>query len=215
MSEIDNHLNLIHVQGPLGNTSLDVKKYDHSGCFCIEESSLLSSSSSSSNPKEKASLKVIDLSKNKKKSCNIEFNDLNELKRFLENQSLSRPQRNQKPKHQISSILNHYEQTLQGILRGHCTYLRVVGVGYRVFLVKNILTLKLGFSHTIKIKVPSSSVRVYLPEPTLICLFGLDKNEVTQFAAKIKAIKPPSPYQGKGIRIIDDDIQVKKGKTKS
>jgi ribosomal protein L6P/L9E len=105
-------------------------------------------------------------------------------------------------------------QKIQGVSRGYFVYLRVVGVGYRVFLSENILTFKIGFSHFYKVKVPNST-RVFLPEPTLLCLYGIDKNQVTQIAAKIKSIKPPSVYKGKGIRLLDELIRLKEGKKKS
>lgn len=107
-----------------------------------------------------------------------------------------------------------YSQKLEGVSRGFFTYLQVVGVGFRVFLVQDILTFKLGFSHFVKVRLPES-VKVFLPEPTLICLYGLDKNQVTQIAAKIQQIKPPSPYKGKGIKLLDTQIRLKAGKKKS
>nr|YP_009720878.1 ribosomal protein L6 [Scherffelia dubia]QGP70678.1 ribosomal protein L6 [Scherffelia dubia] len=112
------------------------------------------------------------------------------------------------------SCLPVLAQKIQGVSRGYFVYLRVVGVGYRVFLSQNILTFKLGFSHFYKVKVPKST-RVFLPEPTLLCLYGIDKNQVTQVAASIKRIKPPSVYKGKGIKLLKDSIRLKEGKKKS
>jgi large subunit ribosomal protein L6 len=63
--------------------------------------------------------------------------------------------------------------------------------------------------------VVPSSIRVFLPEPTLICIYGLDKNEVTQIGAKVQEIKRPSPYKGNGIRVLDAEIKLKIGKKKS
>ena len=75
------------------------------------------------------------------------------------------------------------------------------------------MTLKVGYSHDVKYKIPSS-VCIFLIEPTLICLFGIDKNQVTQIAAEIRQIKPPSPYKGKGIRFVNETVFIKQGKQK-
>nr|QGP70640.1 ribosomal protein L6 [Tetraselmis sp. CCMP 881] len=114
---------------------------------------------------------------------------------------------------------NHYfrslcAQKLKGISGGFFVYLKIVGIGYRVFLDReNTLTFKLGYSHYYQAKLPKS-IKVFLPEPTLICLYGIDKNQVTQVAAKIQAIKKPCAYKGKGIRLIDQQIQLKAAKKK-
>lgn len=113
-----------------------------------------------------------------------------------------------------SMITSVYAQKVQGVSRGFFTYLKITGIGYRVFLVGDVLTFKLGFSHFVKVQVPAS-VKVFLPEPTFICFYGLDLNQVTQVAAKIQQIKPPSPYKGKGIRLFDRSIRLKTGKKKS
>jgi large subunit ribosomal protein L6 len=95
--------------------------------------------------------------------------------------------------------------------------MRIVGVGYRAEIIKNeinqILCFKIGLSHDFQYNIPKS-VRVFLIEPTLICLYGVDKNQVTQIAAKIRQIKPPSVYKGKGIRLINEVIVMKPGKRK-
>jgi large subunit ribosomal protein L6 len=65
------------------------------------------------------------------------------------------------------------------VTRGFLVYLRIQGIGYRAALEGQTLNFKLGFSHDIKYTVPSS-MRAFLPEPTLVGLYGVDKNEVTQ-----------------------------------
>lgn len=95
--------------------------------------------------------------------------------------------------------------------------MRIVGVGYRAEIINNktnqILCFKIGLSHNFQYDIPKS-IRVFLVEPTLICLYGIDKNQVTQIAAKIRQIKPPSVYKGKGIRLINEVIVTKAGKRK-
>jgi large subunit ribosomal protein L6 len=111
------------------------------------------------------------------------------------------------------SVINLIKNKIYGISQGYLLYLRLVGIGYRCFLKNNTLTFKVGFSHDIKYKIPDS-IRIFLIEPTLLCLFGIDKNQVTQIAAQIRFIKPPSPYKGKGVRFLQETVRVKQGKQK-
>ena len=102
---------------------------------------------------------------------------------------------------------------IQGITRGFLIYLRIVGIGYRAHLEKNTLFLKLGYSHDIIYNVPSS-IKIFLLEPTLLCLFGIDKNQLTQIATKLRSLRKPSVYKGKGIRLLNEKINLKTGKRK-
>lgn len=95
-------------------------------------------------------------------------------------------------------------------------FLEIIGVGYKASTdtYGTLLTLKLGFSHDIRIKAPPS-VRVFCPgRPTLICCTGSDLKTVTQFAAIVKRCKPPEIYKGKGIRYRNEIIIQKQGKKK-
>nr|YP_008816065.1 ribosomal protein L6 [Entransia fimbriata]AGZ90302.1 ribosomal protein L6 [Entransia fimbriata] len=76
--------------------------------------------------------------------------------------------------------------------------------------VADFLQLKLGFSHEVNIKIPST-LRVFCLTPTLICCYGLEKQKVTEFAASLKKIRPPEPYKGKGIRLRHEVILKKQG----
>ena len=105
------------------------------------------------------------------------------------------------------------QNKLQGVSRGFMVYLRIVGIGYRAHIENKTLFMKLGFSHDVLYRIPSS-VRIFLLEPTLICLFGIDKNQITQVAAKIRQLRKPSVYKGKGIRLINEKIVLKAGKRK-
>jgi large subunit ribosomal protein L6 len=121
----------------------------------------------------------------------------------------------------ITSSVEPFFKTLEtllknriiGVCQGFLTYLRIVGVGYRATIKQTTLTLKVGYSHDVKYKLPES-VRVFLLQPTLVCLFGLEKNQITQIAAKIREIRPPSPYKGKGIRLLQENVIIKQGKQK-
>lgn len=105
------------------------------------------------------------------------------------------------------------ENKIKGVTRGFLIYLKIIGIGYRASLNNDNLLLKLGYSHDIIYKIPSS-VKVFLIDPTVICLFGIDKNQVTQIAAKIRHLRRPSVYKGKGIRLINEKILLKQGKKK-
>jgi len=102
---------------------------------------------------------------------------------------------------------------IQGITRGFLIYLKIIGIGYRASLQKNTLSLKLGYSHDFVYNIPNS-VKIFLLDPTLICLFGIDKNQVTQIASNLRSLRKPSAYKGKGIRLLHEKIHLKTGKRK-
>jgi len=122
--------------------------------------------------------------------------------------------------------------------------LRIVGVGYRASLenfvskppqtsqtsqtsltsqrslrdVRDVkdatfLHFKLGYSHNLKYQLPES-IRAFFLEPSLLCIFGIDKNQVSQLASKIRAFKPPERYKGKGIRFTNEKVALSQGKRK-
>ena len=102
-----------------------------------------------------------------------------------------------------------------GVRFGFTLYLRVVGVGYRVSYKSqnHRLIFKVGLSHDVEFQLPPS-IRVFVLEPTLFCLFGINKNQVTQVGAKIRMIRPPEVYKGKGIRLVEEEIKLIQGKRK-
>lgn len=102
---------------------------------------------------------------------------------------------------------------IQGVTRGFLIYLKIVGIGYRAHLEKNTLFLKLGYSHDVIYNIPAS-IKIFLLEPTLLCLFGIDKNQLTQIASKLRSLRKPSVYKGKGIRLLNEKINLKTGKRK-
>jgi len=89
----------------------------------------------------------------------------------------------------------------------------IVGVGYKVFKDNDnlFLNLKLGYSHPVKIKIPHN-LTVTCPKPTIINISGISKQNVNDFAAKIRNKKLPEPYKGKGIKYFDEIIIKKEGK---
>ena len=101
---------------------------------------------------------------------------------------------------------------IEGVEKGFSKTMKVVGIGYRAALAGNKLTLNVGFSHPVDFTVPSN-LTVTVPDANTIVVAGIDKQEVGQFAAEVRATKKPEPYGGKGIRYVDEHVRRKEGKT--
>lgn len=93
--------------------------------------------------------------------------------------------------------------------------LKLVGVGYKASLNSSgdILSLKVGYCHSIDLKIPFN-LTVAVPNPTKIIVKGINWQKVKEFAAKIRSHRPPEPYNGKGIFVDDETIKLKEGKKK-
>lgn len=89
--------------------------------------------------------------------------------------------------------------------------LEMVGVGYRAALSGTLLDVQVGYSHPTKLEVPTG-LTVKVDKGTVIVVMGMDKQAVGQFAAEIRGIRPPEPYQGKGIRYANEYVRRKAGK---
>lgn len=76
-----------------------------------------------------------------------------------------------------------------------------------------VIEFKIGQSHDIFYSIPEN-IKVFSLKPTLFCLYGLEKQQITQLAAQIRSLKPPEPYKGKGIRLRDEVVKIKIGKKK-
>jgi large subunit ribosomal protein L6 len=104
-----------------------------------------------------------------------------------------------------------------GVREGYKRELQVIGVGYRASVEDNVLELALGFSHPIFF-VPPKDITLTVEgggrgNPPLIRVEGIDKQVVGQVAAKIRSMRPPEPYKGKGVRYVDEYVRRKAGKT--
>lgn len=99
---------------------------------------------------------------------------------------------------------------MKGVTTGFERKLEINGVGYKVAASGNTLNLSLGYSHDIKFEVPKTVKAVV--EKNVITLTGADKQEVGQVAAKIRALRKPEPYKGKGIKYMEEVIRRKEGK---
>ena len=100
-----------------------------------------------------------------------------------------------------------------GVSQGFEKKLTLVGVGFRAQAQGAKLNLSVGFSHPVNIEMPAG-ITVATPTPTEILIKGADRQRVGQVAAEIRAIRPPEPYKGKGIRYADEKITIKETKKK-
>jgi large subunit ribosomal protein L6 len=100
---------------------------------------------------------------------------------------------------------------VHGATQGFETKLEMVGVGYRAAVQGHHLDLQIGFSHPTKLMIPEG-IHVKIEKGTQIAITGVDKQKVGQFAATVRAIRPPEPYQGKGIRYEGEYVRKKAGK---
>ena len=98
-----------------------------------------------------------------------------------------------------------------GVSQGYKKSLEMRGIGYKAQLQGNNLVLWAGYSHTITI-VPNEGVKVTIVDPTNIDVEGIDKQAVGQTAARIREVRPPEPYLGKGIRYKGEYVPTKEGK---
>jgi large subunit ribosomal protein L6 len=107
------------------------------------------------------------------------------------------------------------KQYFRGLSSGYRKHLKLVGVGYKVSVetINNffVLVLKLGYSHSVLINIPSS-LKVTCSKNTLISISGVTQQEVNNFAAVVRSRKKPEPYKGKGILYQDEKIVLKEGK---
>ena len=102
---------------------------------------------------------------------------------------------------------------MTGVTSGYTSKLELVGVGYRAALKGTNLSLSLGFSHDVDIPAPKG-IKFEAPKPTEIFISGIDKQLVGETAAKIRSLRPPEPYKGKGVRYEGEFIFRKEGKKK-
>ena len=102
---------------------------------------------------------------------------------------------------------------VKGVTQGFERKLTLVGVGYRAQAAGDKINLSLGFSHPVVHLMPKG-VKVETPVQTEILVKGIDKQQVGQVAAEIRAYRPPEPYKGKGVRYADERVVLKETKKK-
>ena len=100
---------------------------------------------------------------------------------------------------------------VKGVTEGYSKSLTVHGVGFKIAVAGNKLTLNIGLSHPVNVEIPEG-LTVVCPSQTEIKISGIDKQLVGEFAANVRKIRKPEPYKGKGIRYSDEIIRRKEGK---
>ena len=101
---------------------------------------------------------------------------------------------------------------VEGVSQGFQRRLEIQGVGYRAQVQGRNLTLNVGYSHPVNIE-PPEGVQIAVENNTNVIVSGYNKEEVGNTAAKIRAVRPPEPYKGKGIRYAGEAVRRKAGKT--
>jgi len=99
-----------------------------------------------------------------------------------------------------------------GVTQGYQRNLEIIGVGWNAALAGKKLVLSVGYCNPVEMEIPAGLV-VEAPKPTNISIKGADKQLVGQFAAAVRAQRPPEPYKGKGIRYENEYVRKKQGKT--
>ena len=102
---------------------------------------------------------------------------------------------------------------VHGVSQGFEENLELVGVGYRATMKGNVLSLALGFSHDVDIP-PPPGITFSSGKQTEVKISGIDKQAVGEIASKIRRIRPPEPYKGKGVRYAGEKVRRKEGKKK-
>jgi large subunit ribosomal protein L6 len=102
---------------------------------------------------------------------------------------------------------------VEGVTKGYEQTLELVGVGYRAAMKGQALSMQLGFSHDVDIP-PPAGIAFAVPKQTEIKISGIDKQLVGEVAARIRRIRPPEPYKGKGVRYAGEKVRRKEGKKK-
>jgi large subunit ribosomal protein L6 len=102
---------------------------------------------------------------------------------------------------------------VNGVSKGFEKKLNLIGVGYKAAAQGNKLNLAVGYSHPVNFDMPEG-ITVVTPTPTEIVIKGADRQRVGQIASEVRAVRPPEPYKGKGIRYADEKVVIKETKKK-
>ena len=100
-----------------------------------------------------------------------------------------------------------------GVAKGFEKKLSLIGVGYKAQAQGTKLNLTVGYSHPVVMDMPAG-IKVETPTPTEVLIKGFDRQRVGQVAAEVRAVRPPEPYKGKGIRYSDETVVIKETKKK-
>lgn len=122
-------------------------------------------------------------------------------------------QRGREARALAGTVRSLVQNMVRGVSEGFEKRLEIQGVGYRAQAQGRRLNLQLGFSHPIDYELPAG-VEAQTDSPTQIVVKGIDKQLVGQVCAEIRALRPPEPYKGKGVRYLGERVRRKEGKKK-
>ncbi|MDD5691859.1 MAG: 50S ribosomal protein L6 [Candidatus Omnitrophica bacterium] len=103
---------------------------------------------------------------------------------------------------------------IKGVTDGYTKELEIIGVGFKAAISGNKLNLALGFSHPVNVTIPEG-IKIETPKPTQLVIKGIDKELIGKISTEIRAIYPPEPYKGKGIRFVGEHVKKKVGKAQA
>ena len=130
--------------------------------------------------------------------------------------TVSRPTEQKRHKSMHGLYRSLIDNMVVGVSQGYKRELELIGVGYRASVAGDVLEMALGYSHPIFF-VPPEGVSIEVDtkrgKNTIITVTGIDKQVVGQVAAKIRSLRPPEPYKGKGVRYVGEYVRRKAGKT--
>ncbi|KRL56375.1 MAG: 50S ribosomal protein L6 [Furfurilactobacillus sp.] len=140
------------------------------------------------------------------------FSDMITMKVDGTEVSFDRPDDNNKTKAVHGTTRANFANMVEGVTDGFKKTLKLVGVGYRAQLQGTKLIMSVGYSNPVEFD-GRKGVTVEVPDNTTVVLSGISKQQVGDFAAEIRGIRPPEPYKGKGIRYEGEYVRRKEGKT--
>ena len=105
------------------------------------------------------------------------------------------------------------KNAMDGVTKGYDRVLEISGVGFKAELKGKEINFTLGFSHPVLFKLPEGVTAEVDPKQTKVTILGVDKHLLGLTAAKIRALRPPEPYKGKGIKYAEETVRRKEGKT--
>jgi len=134
------------------------------------------------------------------------------VEKVNDNIKVSRANNEKQTKMYHGTVNANIANAIIGVNKGFKKTLKIVGVGYKAAVSGSKLVLAIGYSHPVEFAIPAG-LKVACPAPTQIDISGFDKIVVGEFAAKVRAVRPPEPYKGKGIMYENEHIIRKVGKT--
>lgn len=126
--------------------------------------------------------------------------------------TFTRPNDNKENRALHGTMRANFNNMVVGVSEGFEKVLELIGVGYRAQLQGSKLVLNVGYSHPVEFDAPAG-VTIEVPANTKVIVKGANKENVGELAANIRAVRPPEPYKGKGIRYEGEHVRRKEGKT--